>query len=330
MIPKIKVSTFLSGSCQCPLPRHYVIDTGNICNLHCPFCHTGIREPGISRGMLSREHFDLIFEKIKPYAKQIDLYNWGEPFLNKEILYMTKVCSENNIFSHIDSTLTSFDFSEDYAEEIVKSGISSIFASIDGATQRVYEKYRVGGNIDRALNNLQQLIKAKERLRMKTPGLGWVYYIHNFNEHEIDKAKKIAKSMGVNIWFKLLSCNIPWQSSFHKRWSKTLETPRWVWKNYPVPRNPRLTKILKILSWATACRQPFISMVIGWNGAVTPCTAVSGEQYALGNLLNDSLENIWNGIKLRNCREFLINYGPKQDMGSICETVPCPLTEKHR
>jgi radical SAM protein with 4Fe4S-binding SPASM domain len=69
-------------------------------------------------------------------------------------------------------------------------------------------------------------------------------------------------------------------------------------------------------------------MVIAWNGDVLPCTCVEGNEYVMGNLLKESLEEVWNGPQFRKSREFVLNYGPEQNTGSVCERLSCPVTDK--
>lgn len=312
-----------------PMPKHYFIDPGNLCNLSCPFCPTGRRTDNAQRGLMSRETFDIIFDKIRKHAKLICLYNWGEPFINRDILYMLSVCAKHHIHSHIDSNLTLRDFSDDEAEAIVRSGVSSIFASIDGITQETYEKYRVNGKLDRALNNLRQIMNAKKQLNMKTPELAWAFYIHKFNEHEVFRAKELADEIGINIWFKLLSADPSWQSSFHQEWNEILAFPKWVEAAYPVPHDPQSAELHFHKAILEVCKQPFDTMIVEWNGDVMPCCAVSGDEYKMGNLIEDSLDAVWNGERLCRCRQFIKNYGPVQNTGAVCETLICPLKQKY-
>jgi len=145
-----------------------ILEVSGLCNARCPYCMTG-KEPihGRKKTFMSLNKVKDVIERLN-YLEIVkrnalfELYNWGEPFLNKDILNMITLCKEAGIHTHIDSTLSSMDFSEDYAERLVHSGISSIFVSIDGTTQEVYEKYRVGGNIDRVINNIQKINYAKK------------------------------------------------------------------------------------------------------------------------------------------------------------------------
>ena len=40
---------------------------------------------------------------------------------------------------------------------------------MDGMTQKIYEKYRVGGDLLLLKNNLEKMTKVKEQFRFKTP-----------------------------------------------------------------------------------------------------------------------------------------------------------------
>ena len=311
------------------LPGKYYIDTGNICNLECPFCPTGIGNKALTKGFMSRESFDIIFEQIKPYAKIVGLYNWGEPFLNKHMLYMASTCAENGIQSQIDSNLTLRDFTDAEADDIVRSGLFQIYASIDGASQESYEKYRVGGDFNRAVNNVRQIVNAKKRLKMDTPHIGWNFLINKHNEHEIEEAKQMAKEIGVRIDVKLMSCWDPsWKSSFHTQADEAA-----VSENQEPFRQASLPQPIEQLKLHPGlkpwCMQPFDFMVINWDGNVMPCCTVFGNEYTLGNLLKESVEDVWNNAQLRSCRKFLYNFGPKQDTESICEKLPCPVQEKY-
>lgn len=322
----------LARDYRCTLPDTYYVDTGNVCNLRCPFCPTGVRSNRLTSGLMSRETFDTVFPKISPHARIVGLYNWGEPFLNKNLLYMASRCAQAGIRSQIDSNLTLRDFSDEEAEAIVSSGVGQITASIDGATQQTYEKYRVGGSLDRALRNLSQILRAKERLGAANPDLSWSYLINRFSEPEMDRAREMADEIGVPIDFKLMSCAPSWFSTLHQQGEEDAEArdPRERPVGFaptPLPSGLAALKLHpRLPAW---CSQPFNLMVVNWDGRVMPCCTVYGDEYALGDLTKDSIEVVWNSLSYRSCRRFLHHYGPEQHSDSVCGTLPCPVTQKH-
>ena len=304
-----------------PLPHWFYLDIGNLCNLKCPYCPTGNGQVKRSdKGLMSRENFDIIVEKISPYAEFVGLYNWGEPFLNRSLLHMASSLAQRGVTTHIDSNLSLRDFSDREAEDIVSSGLSSIFASIDGVSQEAYEKYRVEGRVDRALNNLRQLVAAKKRLGSDKPGLLWAFYLNRHNEHEVDRARAVAEEIGVEIWFKQLSCPDEFQTSLVNDPSlfaapASMSSMHWPQVNRKLPEFQLHSTLSPI------CRQPFTICVINWDGRVSPCCAVASPEFSVGSLLDHDFEEVWNGEMMRSCRKFLADFGPVQGGQSICEKV---------
>lgn len=334
--PAIQDAMPIPGSAPSPdilrpeYPHFFMLDTGNVCNLRCPFCPTGVNAPGVARGLMTRRDFDVILEKIAPHARFISMVNWNEPFLNKNLLYFASRCDALGIQTHIDSNLCVKRWSEKEAEAIVTSGLNSILASIDGATQDSYSKYRVRGNLQMALDNLRALQAAKRKLGVERPFVGWAFYVNKFNEDEIALARKMARDIGVDIWFKLLSCNDPsWRSKYHfDPDPSVLATPPWVGSIYPDWRAPSIVEKPLHPKLPGVCVLPFGFMVINFNGDVFPCDVVYGEQYRLGNLITQSVDEIWFGREYVKCRSFLRNFGPKQDSGSVCQNHSCAVPEK--
>ena len=63
--------------------------------------------------------------------------------------------------SHKIRTITTVNLNATNDEQIkglLTSSLDALHVSIDGVTQEVYEKYRVGGNLETVLNNLKKLI----------------------------------------------------------------------------------------------------------------------------------------------------------------------------
>ena len=76
------------------------------------------------------------------------MHNWGEPFLNPDILPMVRYARKNRIGTTISSNLNLVNRGEEFLEEVVESGLDHLTVSIDGTTQDVYEAYRKGGRLE--------------------------------------------------------------------------------------------------------------------------------------------------------------------------------------
>lgn len=311
-------------------PSFFILDVGNKCNLRCPFCPTGSNNSDMERGFLSKSGFDTILCKISPHAKFISMVNWGEPFLNKDLLYFFSRCETLGIKTHIDSNLSIKAWSEREAEDIVTSGVDAIIGSIDGATQAGYSKYRVAGNLEIVLHNLRLLRVTRDRLSLKKPSIGWSFLINKFNENEIEAARALAADIGVDICFKLLSCGYPeWRSIYHETQDSTVLTkPEWLTRVYNIKHPQSLSTHPLHPDLANFCYQPFSAMVINWNGDVYPCCTVYGDIFKLGSLITQEFDEIWFGQEYVKCRSFLRHYGMPQSSGSVCQNNHCSLIRK--
>ncbi|KPQ22407.1 MAG: radical SAM additional 4Fe4S-binding SPASM domain-containing protein [Rhodobacteraceae bacterium HLUCCA24] len=292
-----------------PIPQYFNIEVSSHCNLKCPYCPTGRGDiPMADRRYISDADFHVIFENIRPYAEVIQLFNWGEPFMHKSLCSYLERISSHGILTQISSNLSVRRFDDRAAERIVASGLTSLFASIDGITQQAYEAYRVNGNVSVALQNLETVRRARDRLGSSTPHLIWGFYVNRHNEHEVDAARRKADEIGVDIWFKELSCPPEFQTTLLRSRPDLFAAPGnlgELWRGRfnrglgHFELDPRLPRTCNV------CRMPFEIMIINTDGTVFPCTAVTGRQFAVGNLLTESVEDVWHNRMVENRRQLL-------------------------
>ncbi|RUQ37058.1 MAG: radical SAM/SPASM domain-containing protein [Candidatus Competibacteraceae bacterium] len=326
-----------------PMPSEFLIDTGNVCNLRCPFCPTGIGRTGAPQGLMSLDTFNTILAKIEPYAYYLEMMNWGEPFVNPRFIEMVELAASKGIRTNFDSNLSVRQFSEAEAERIVRSGIWRIRGSIDGATKDSYLQYRRRGKFDRALSNLALLQRTREKLGSSTPIIEWQFLINSRNYHEIEAAKTMASEIGVDISFKLMEIwgESEWRSPFHAMADRGefneadwhFRAPKSGADQFFKPKSPTAQAVVfypKLPDGVpSGCAQPFNRMTIDWNGKVLPCCMCYGDHFYVGDLLTQSIEEIWYGQELVKSRQFLNHYGPPQQTQSVCETGACALASKY-
>jgi MoaA/NifB/PqqE/SkfB family radical SAM enzyme len=84
----VKIEKKLHYSRLKSMPYRYTIDPINICNLRCPLCPTGLGILARKQGKMQFDKYKDIIDQIASYAYQIELYNWGEPFLHPHIFEM--------------------------------------------------------------------------------------------------------------------------------------------------------------------------------------------------------------------------------------------------
>ena len=180
-------------------PYHLCIDISNKCNLTCPYCPTGRREDGRPRGNITYETFASIVDELAPTALTLELFNWGEAFFNPELPRLIEHAHKRGLATIISSNL-SFKLKEDYIRSIIRSGLTYLTASVDGADQKSYEIYRRGGNFDLVMQNLRTFVRLKREMNSEFPRICWQYLIFAHNEDRIEEARDLSNEIGLDLF----------------------------------------------------------------------------------------------------------------------------------
>ena len=177
-------------------PYWLTIDPTNFCQLHCPFCPTGANRGVRDKSEMPLEHFKRLMERLGPTLVHMDMINWGESLLHKQLPDMIACAKAHGVFVKLDANLN--DMPPGTPERLVLSGLDVLSVSIDGLTQETYGKYRVGGSLEKVLANLRALIAKRGELRRSTPWIRWQFLVFKHNEHEAESVAEFARGLGVD------------------------------------------------------------------------------------------------------------------------------------
>lgn len=302
-------------------PYILLIDPLNTCNLRCPFCATGQGNLPLKPGRMRLADFRRLIDEIAPHTFKIDLYNWGEPFLHKDILPMVTHAHSRRISTAISSNLNVLP--EGGGEAIVRSGLDDLVVSCDGLTQETYEQYRVRGTLKNVVDNLRDVSEARRRLGRKNPTIEFQFLVFKHNEHEVSRVHDFARELGADVvriqkpFVNLASADI-----------RPADNPDYVRGEY-LDAGKDQSDRLDIFSphadqeaCASAnpppirCFWPWRSMVINWNGQVDPCC---GKNYleSFGNVFETPFADIWNGPEYRFARRWITGRGVGDEKRAI-------------
>jgi radical SAM protein with 4Fe4S-binding SPASM domain len=297
------------------LPFSLEIEPGNICNLRCPLCPTGAGEPGASKGFMNFKFFKHIFDQLKDCLETINLYNWGEPILNPDLIGIIKYAKDKNSAVRI-VTSTNLNVQDDaLLDRLISSGIDDIIVSCDGASRDTYEKYRVGGDFELVMKNMKFLVRRNRELSKKV-NIIWNFLVFKHNEHEVEIVKSKAKEIGVTLNIGLMRTSL--KDEILKPHQEAIEKDK-AW----IPDNPEYSaynrekcaskKVIR------TCRKPWQSIAVNWNGLVFPCCAVFEEKYNFGDAKKDSIKDIWNNPRFVSARRQILDKGcPASTICGIC------------
>jgi len=267
-------------------PYKIIIDTCNICNLRCRLCPTGMKTLKRNKGYMTFDTYVKIMEQLKPYALEVELHNWGEPFLNPDIFRIIQYTAENGMGTTLSSNLNKI--SQDAILQIIESGLEHLVVSLDGVTKEVYEQYRVGGDFKRVMDNLNAIIQKKSALKSRTPIIEWQYLVMKHNEHEMATASALAGKMGVDL-IRFVPAGLPFEDFSNREMVET-----WMPENQQYWHfNPRFLRRRDYIV-NEICFFLYRSITVNPDGGVSPCCVVYDDSYDFGSLLHEDIKDIWN------------------------------------
>jgi len=276
-------------------PRRYMIEPTTVCTLKCKHCfhYRYDKKIHFTYEHLFLENFLIILKKIKKYALLIELYNYGEPFLNKQTPFMIAASTRAGIRTRISSNMN-VPMDDDYARSIVEAGLYRLTCSIDGHTQKIYEKYRENGNLALALENSQKIISWKQKLKARYPRMVFRMLVFEWNYKYIKEAKALATQYGFDEFcadpgaYTVNGQKVMWNIE-KQCWQPG--SSRFVNQNQTIQKNTK-----------QPCEWLFNALVINSNGNVLPCCFPYERKAEHLSLISNSLQEVWNSPEYQATR----------------------------
>jgi MoaA/NifB/PqqE/SkfB family radical SAM enzyme len=257
------------------LPQIFMVETTLACNLKCPECFTGAGKIRRNGKFMSLKDFRIIMEKIRPYVKYLYLYSWGEPMLNKDMIPMIRYASE---ISRTNISTNGLILTEETAEALITSGVGDIIVSMDGMTQNVYQKYRIGGDVSKAKHSLETLqhfnIKHGRKVNIIPQ-----FIVFKHNQDEMQAFRDFCLSMELT-------------PSFKAPYIRTRESGL-AYSSYPQFIRPHFPDVASLRVAMTECLDPRQVFTILMDGSVVICCNDFGNETCFGNIFEKDVADIW-------------------------------------
>jgi len=285
------------------------VDAATVCQLRCPSCPTarGKMAEFVGNGYLRFADFKTLLER-NPWVESVELSNWGELFLNPEMLDILRYAWEKDV------ALTAFNGAnlntvrEEVLEGLARYRFREIVCSLDGASEETYRIYRRRGSFGKVIENIRRINRYKAKHRTDLPLLVWQFVIFGHNEHEIPRAKALARELDMDIYFKLSwdeKFSPPRDPEFIKRHTGLAATSR---REY---REQHGHKYLQKQMCAQLWRNPQIN----FDGKILGCCVNRWGDF--GRTADWTLADALNNERLRHARLMLLGErAPRAD-------VPC-------
>ena len=171
-------------------PRDYAVEVSGICNLHCLSCpRGGQRRSKRSNRMMSLDIFEKVIGKIRredPFVGNIQLYQWGEPTLNKDLPAMIRYAREKGILCAVSSNL---NYPADFAA-LIASRPECLRISVSG-TGDSYSVTHTGGDWNVFASNVERIAALRRDIY---PEMKVELYYHRY-KHSLGKQQDMVAGM---------------------------------------------------------------------------------------------------------------------------------------
>lgn len=199
-------------------PYWLTLDPSNFCQLQCPFCPTGANKGTRNKSQMNFDHYKKFMDRVGPYVIRMEFMNWGESLFNKRLPDMIAEAKRHGIRTELHENFNNVP--PEMIERLVGSGLDILSVSVDGLTQETYEKYRIGGKLDRVLANLRALVDERAKQGSTTPHIAWQYLVFRHNEHEVDRVEAFARERGADE-IRIKAPFLPTEGEYMAAWMPT-------------------------------------------------------------------------------------------------------------
>ena len=290
-------------------PKYLFVELTKNCNLHCIMCRE--KKLFFKDWLMSDEVLSIVLKDIVPHVSVVDLRGWGESSLDPRLPEVVDKISDMKKRIVLYTNLNTQN--PDYWKALVKKGVL-LAVSIESGNKEGYKKIRRGGDLNVVRKNLLGIINECNKVK-SLPKPFFTTVISENNIDELESLVLFAKECGIDkIELNPLS----------RKYDDNQPLGRWFgvlpkFKNMVDAKLSNLCNIaiengVNIEIAATLyhenlledrkCIHPWDYCCICSNGDVSFCDHLfHNDKAIMGNLLENSFDDIWNGKKYNELRE---------------------------
>jgi radical SAM protein with 4Fe4S-binding SPASM domain len=201
---------------------------------------------------------------------------------------MIKYAREQNIRPLVNTNATTL-VSEKQRIGLLTSGVEHITFAFDGYTKEAYEKIRVGAKYDSVINGIKNFLLEKKKRGLKKPFVAITTLevgMAKYDDLEEQKRNFFKEFDGLPVDEFISKQPNTWGDNFKD--TEIFSHQEHDEVNYP-------------------CGHLWSTMTILRDGTVVPCCFDFFKSYPLGNITNQTVDEIWNGNEMQNLRSSMFD-----------------------
>ena len=275
-----------------PYPLHIDFEVSFKCNLKCQMCIMNLPKEELQRYGNYEEKIEfetfktIIDEGATSGLRSVGFNGINEPLLQTDICEWIEYAKKKGVLDIMFNT-NGLLLNEDISRRLIESGLTRIMFSIDAATKETYKEVRGSDSYELVVKNIERFIEIKEEMKNVLPLVRVSFIKMHNNIHEIDKFKEIWRDkvdfFSIQRYGNPLLNNEKFFDDFEK---------------YHVDE--------EIKDIGFKCPEPWVRLMIRYNGDINPCCGIQGPKLVVGNIHKDKIKDVWDSRQmeiLRNIHE---------------------------
>lgn len=280
-------------------PLLMALSVSNVCNSKCPKCvytqNPELRKSYGSEPFMKPEVFNKIADEAGKYHSMMRISGTGEPFVNPDLVEEIEYAKKAGAGVGVITNGSLLD--EEKIRRLLEAEVDAIEYSVDAMDEEHYNMVRTGLDYNQVKDNVLKTVEMRSKMNKKTAVL--VSVVNSSEEDEYVEAT-------VKYWEERVDKVI---SRKFLRWGLIKEenkTKEYLSKEERVP-----------------CPFPFERLNIDTSGNVRFCGYDIEYNVVMGNVLENTIEEIWTGDKFNEWRQYHLNRQfDKIEMCKNCTDYP--------
>lgn len=312
------------------------------CNLDCITCFRNGWEQPIGR--MSGETFERILAGLKDLAPLPSVYfgGIGEPLFHPKTVEWIRRVKE--LGGKVELITNGTILNEKKCQQLIDAGLDVLWVSLDGATPESFSDVRMGAELPAILENLRRLFKMRKGGHFPKPEIGVAFVAMKRNINDLPKIIKLGHTFGAKYYSVSNVQPVTAEMQKDRLYLRTMRNIAYL----PSPMLPKLslpkmdfnedTQAALTEAFNSGCNVSFAgnnwggandvcnfvesgTMSIAWTGDVSPCWPLMHthtnylhgkprltKKHVVGNVVRQSLTEIWNDADYVAYRERLHNF----------------------
>ena len=288
----------LAAAAPLAAPFAVFIEPTNVCNFKCVMCPESFSDYSKLAGYYQRMPMELYRKVLSDLGeigpvKSLKFYFEGEPLANPDLESMIRMAKNAGVADRIELTTNLSLLNAERAAKLVASGVDYIRISIYSMDPISHRRLTGSKFVPDDITSRARLLRdARDRIGSPTPIL-YAEYLHESPEGESrfrHAYAGVVDEIGVDYRHNWNGADARSNELVQIGYAPDNKGAEWTFRHKK-----------------QACPQLFYTMAVKANGDVSPCCVDWQGTLNIGNVMHQSIRDIWTGAALRNLQRLHIS-----------------------